>query len=153
MIEQLMTDNCHRNLKDRRSRLPFFCLFHLGIKPGRRASERRSDWNKLDYVDCYPSHLMLCIISILMLSCLDAHLTLNILSRGGEELNWFMLAALNESVEKFVGVKLALTGLAVIMLVIHHNMQCIWRFRVRHMLYLTLVGYINLIGYEILLLS
>jgi len=148
-----MTDNYHRNLKDRRSRLPFFCLFHLGIKPGRRASERRSDWGELDYVDCYPSHLMLCIIAILILSCLDAHLTLNILSRGGEELNWFMLAVLNESVEKFVGVKLALTGLAVIMLVIHHNMQCLWKFRVRHMLYLTLAGYISLIGYEILLLS
>ncbi len=148
-----MTDNCHRNLKDRRSTLPFFCLFHLGIKPGRRVSERRSNWNKLNYVDFYPSHLMLCIITILMLSCVDAHLTLNILSRGGEELNWFMLATLNESVEKFVGVKMALTGLAVIMLVIHHNVQYLWKFRVRHMLYLTLAGYFWLIGYEVMLLS
>jgi hypothetical protein len=96
---------------------------------------------------------MLCIITILMLSCVDAHLTLNILARGGEELNWFMLATLNESVEKFVGVKMALTGLAVIMLVIHHNVQYLWKFRVRHMLYLTLAGYFWLIGYEIMLLS
>lgn len=152
-MDRLAGGNFNRISKDRRSNIPFFCLYHIGIKSGRRVGERRLKWNKLNYVDRYPGHLMLFIIAILTLSSLDAHLTLNILSRGGEELNWFMLATLNESVEKFVGVKMALTGLAVIMLVIHHNVQYLWKFRVRHMLYLTLTGYVGLIGYEIILLS
>lgn len=153
MMDQLAGGNFNRISKDRRSNIPFFCLYHIGIKSGRRVGERRLKWNKLNYVDRYPWHLMLCIIAILMLSSLDAHLTLNILSRGGEELNWFMLAAMNESIEKFIGVKLALTGLAIVLLTIHHDMQYWWRLRVRHMLYLTLTGYVGLIGYEIILLS
>lgn len=153
MMDQLAGSNFNRNSKDRRSNIPFFCLYHIGIKSGRRVGERRLKWNKLNYVDRYPGHLMLCIIAILMLSSLDAHLTLNILSRGGEELNWLMLAAMNESIEKFIGVKLALTGLAIVLLTIHHDMHYWWSLRVRHMLYLTLTGYVGLIGYEIMLLS
>ena len=123
MMDQLAGSNFNRNSKDRRSNIPFFCLYHIGIKSGRRVGERRLKWNKLNYVDRYPGHLMLCVLAILMLSSLDAHLTLNILSRGGEELNWFMLAAMNESIEKFIGVKLALTGLAIVLLTIHHKLK------------------------------
>ena len=88
-----------------------------------------------------------------MLSVLDAYFTLNILARGGEELNWFMLVVIEESVEKFISVKLALTGLALIFLTIHHNAQYLLKLRVRHILYIVLVSYTVLIGYEILLLS
>lgn len=88
-----------------------------------------------------------------MLSVLDAYFTLNILERGGEELNWFMLIAIEESIERFVSIKLALTGLALIFLTIHYNAQYLLRLRVWHILYIVLVSYMVLIGYEILLLS
>ena len=129
---------------DRRKNMPFFCPFHLGIKAGGRKAERRELRGKPVYVDSYPGRLVLCTSLILLLSALDAFLTLNILANGGEELNWFMAMLLEDSVEKFVGFKLALTAMALILLAIHH---------VVHFKYLILSGYGVLIGYEIYLLD
>lgn len=138
--------------QDRRQNMPFFCAFHLGIKTGRRASERRAGRGEPRYVDYYSGHLMLCTVAILFLSMLDAFFTLDILAKGGEELNWFMAVLIEDSVEKFVGFKLALTSLALILLVIHHNVQLTQRIRVRHLKYMILAGYSVLIGYELHLL-
>lgn len=139
--------------RDRRQSMPFFCPFHLGIKTGRRTGDRRANPGKPGYVDCYASHLMLCTIAILFLSALDAFLTLNILAYGGEELNWFMAVLIENCAEKFVGFKLALTGLALILLVIHHNVQLTPNMRVRHIKYMILFGYSILISYELHLLG
>lgn len=140
--------------QDRRQGMPFFCPFHLGIKIGRRVGERRAvGRGESVYVDCYAGYLMLCAIAILFLSIGDAFLTLNILANGGEELNWFMAILIENSVEKFVVFKLALTSMALILLVIHHNVQLIGRMRVRHLKYMVLIGYSVLIGYELYLLE
>lgn len=140
--------------QDRRQNMPFFCAFHLGIKAGRRVNERRAtEYGRPGYVDYYAGHLMLCAIGILFLSALDAFLTLNILNNGGEELNWFMAVLIDDGVEKFVGFKIALTAMALILLVIHHNVQLTKRVRVRHIKYFILVGYSVLIGYELHLLE
>lgn len=138
---------------DRRRSMPFFCAFHLGIKAGKRKSERRGIRGKPVYVDSYPARLVLCTGLILLLSALDAFLTLNILANGGKELNWFMAILLEDSVEKFVGFKIALTAMALILLVIHHDVQIMKNFRVRYFKYLILSGYSVLIGYEIYLLD
>ena len=138
--------------QDRRQDMPFFCAFHLGIKEGRRIGERRAGRGKPRYVDYYAGHLMLCTIAIL-LSALDAFLTLNILANGGEELNWFMAVLIEDSVERFVGFKLALTAMALMMLVIHHDVQLMGRIRVRHIKYMILCSYSVLIGYEFYLLE
>lgn len=135
--------------QDRRQNMPFFCAYHLGIKMGRRSAERRvSARGKPEYVDHYAGSLLFCVIAILFLSALDAHLTLNILSSGGEEINWFMAVLIEESVEKFVALKLALTAMALILLVIHHNVRLVKFLRVRHLKYMILTGYSALIGYE-----
>ena len=105
------------------------------------------------YVDCYAGHLMLCTIAILFLSIGDAIFTLNILANGGEELNWLMAILIEDSVEKFVVFKLALTSMALILLVIHHNVQLTGGMRVRHLKYMVLIGYSVLIGYELYLLE
>jgi len=139
--------------QDRRQGTPFFCVFHLGIKAGKRAGERRTGRGKPGYVDYYAGHLMLCTIAILCLSALDAFLTLNILTNGGEELNWFMAVLIEDSIDKFVGFKLALTSMALILLVIHHNVQLTRNIRVRHVKYVILCCYSILIGYELHLLE
>ena len=140
--------------QDRRQSMPFFCSFHLGLKTGRRVGERRATGRgEPVYVDCYATHLMLCAIGILFLSIADAFFTLNILANGGEELNWFMAILIEYSVEKFVSFKLALTSLALLLLVIHHNVQLTGRMRVRHLKYMALIGYSALIGYELHLLE
>lgn len=140
--------------QDRRQSMPFFCLFHLGIKAGRRVGERRKGHAKTGYVDYYANHyLMPCVIAILILSAVDALLTLNILESGGEELNRLMAILIEYDTGKFIAFKLALTALAVLLLVIHHNAPLTGNVRVRHVKYGILFGYCMLIGYEFYLLE
>ena len=121
-------------VQDRRKAVPFFCAYHLGLKQGRRMNERRRSevrWGAA-YVDRYADRLMVCVVGILFLNICDALFTLRILAHGGEELNWFMAILIDDSVEKFIAVKMALTSLALIMLIIHHNVRIFYMVRVRH---------------------
>lgn len=142
----------HRS-EDRRQGVSFFCAYLLGIKFGRRMNERRFNKGAAAYVDRYSSNLMYCVIGILLLSICDAVFTLKILANGGEELNWFMAVLIEDNVSKFIAFKLALTSLALILLVIHHNVLITNKLRVRHLKYLILTGYSILIGYELHLLK
>ncbi len=141
--------------QDRRRGVPFFCAYHLGFRPGRRTGERRAETGRggSAYVDRYADHLMFCVICVMLLSVCDAVFTLKILDSGGEELNWFMLILIEDSVNKFIAVKMALTALALVMLVIHQNVKVLGGMRVRHLHYLMLTGYSFLIGYELYLLE
>lgn len=147
-----MIDNRY---SDRRAAMPFFCNYQLGIKIGRRVDDRR-DGNKRSeaaYVDRYSWQVVLCVIGIMILSAMDAFFTLNILAKGGEELNIFMAVLIEDNITKFVGIKLALTAFALLLLTIHHNVKLIARVRVRHLQYMILTGYATLIGYELHLLE
>ena len=140
---------------DRRTGMPFFCQYQLGIKSGQRVADRRND-NKRSgpaYVDRYSWRVVFCVIGIMILSAMDAFFTLNILAKGGEELNIFMAVLIEDNISKFVGIKLALTALALLLLTIHHNVKLIACFRVRHLQYMVLTGYATLIGYELHLLE
>lgn len=138
---------------ERRSAMPFFSVYQLGIKIGKRVNHRRSAKGKPAYVDIYSGHLVLCIVGIMLLSTLDAIFTLNILANGGEELNIFMAVLIEDNITKFIAFKLALTALALLLLTIHHNAVIAWNLRVYHLSYLILAGYSILIAYEIKLLS
>lgn len=142
-------------VQDRRRDVPFFCAYHLGVRPGKRTGERRAVTGRggSAYVDRYADHLMFCVIGVMLLSVCDAVFTLKILDSGGEELNWFMLILIEDSVDKFIAVKMALTALALVMLVIHQNVKFFGGMRVRHLHYLILTGYSLLIGYELYLLE
>ena len=138
--------------QERRSKTPFFCLYQIGIKKGRRMKERRLNIQTPVYVDRYTGHLMLCAIAIMILSAMDAFFTLNILAGGGSEVNPFMAVLIEDNVSKFIGVKLALTSLALILITMHHNVLLTEKIRVRHVEYLVLSGYTFLISYELYLL-
>lgn len=140
-----------QRFRDRRAGTPFFCLYHLGIKQGRRMDKRRSGAGAA-YVDCYADHLMLTTAAIVLLSAMDAFMTLNILANGGIELNNFMAILIENSTEKFVYFKLALTAFSAIFLVIHHQVQLTAKMQVKHLIYFILMGYAALICYEIGLL-
>lgn len=45
---------------------------------------------------------------------MNAFFTLNILAKGGEELNIFMAVLIEDDITKFVGIKLTLTALTFI---------------------------------------
>lgn len=141
-----------RQSQERRADIPFACPYQLGIRQGRRTARRRSGSGEA-YVDQYGWHLVCCCLAIVGLSAADAFLTLSILAGGGSELNALMAALIEDSTQKFVYFKLALTSLAVMILVIHHEVRIFTGLRCRHLLYLILSGYACLIGYELMLLQ
>lgn len=141
-----------RRALERRSPIGLFCPYQLGIKNGRRGSVRRAEAN-VAYVDNYAWHIGFCCLAIVLLSATDAFLTLNILAGGGVELNEFMAVLIENDTQEFVMFKLALTSLAAIFLVIHHEARIMTRFRCKYLLYAILTGYLCLIGYELTLLN
>lgn len=86
------------------------------------------------------------------MSAMDAAFTLRLLSAGAVELNAVMAILIEDDVRKFVVFKLALTSLAVLLLVIHHDARIGSWLRVRHVHYATIAGYAVLISYELALL-
>jgi len=140
-----------QRLQERRAGASFVCPYQLGIKQGRRVTRRRSGKGAA-YVDRYGWPLVICCLAIVLFSATDAFLTINILSDGGTELNYFMAVLIEESTQKFIYFKLALTSLAAIILTIHHEVEIYGRFRCRHLLYVISTGYACLIGYELVLL-
>lgn len=116
--------------------------------PGRRTDDAVS-------VDRYPWRLRGLVIGLLILSVLDALLSIEILRRGGTELNPFVAVLLvNQSdAAPFMLVKQMLTSLGLILLVLHYHARWFRIIRVSTLLVAAVVGYAVLVGYEIFLLS
>lgn len=128
---------------------------------GRRQHLRRaSDHIALDgtrvaghYVDRYEATLWLPILATLLLSSMDALLTLELLKRGAIEANKMMDFLIQKDVVLFVTAKFALTSLGLIFLVTHYTFHLWGGLRVLHLLYGVLALYLLLIVYEVLLLT
>lgn len=146
-----MQNTMDRRVEDRRQGTPFFNLYQLGIG-GRRRNARRGGDDVITYPDHYHPSVILCALAVVIMSALDAAFTLSLLSAGAVELNSVMAVLIEDDVRKFVVFKLALTSLAVLLLVIHHEARIGSWLRVRHVHYATIAGYAILIGYELALL-
>ncbi len=127
--------------------------FNLYSVSGRRRGLRRqSDVDLPGGTDSYQAHLFLVSIGILLFCAADAHNTLLLLGLGGSELNPFMDVLIRQDIRLFVLFKLILTGLGLLALV-GYEYVTLWRgFRVRHLLYAILSGYLLLIAYQSMLM-
>lgn len=112
---------------------------------------RRADRTNL-YVDRFPPALRWVCVGLLVLSGVDAFLTLSLLDRGGEELNPLMRLLLNIDVGIFLYTKLGLTALGLAVLLVHSHFRWLQVVSVSHMLWMMFAGYAVLIHYEIYLL-
>jgi hypothetical protein len=121
---------------------------HVRRRQGRRATD-----HGLPIVDWHDPHLLAVSITILLLCCADAWLTLMLLSRGATEANPFMASLIEHDVAVFTGVKTLLTGLGVAMLVVLAPVRVAGPLRAWHLLYVVLAGYGWLIAYELQLLA
>lgn len=140
-----------RFVQDRRKSLKPLNLRHLGLR-GRRQQFRRSGDAAGHYVDWYATRLMLLSLAILLCSCLDAFMTLNLLQMGAVEMNLLMAQLIETDVQTFVNAKIALTGLCVTLLVIHNNFRVFLGLTVEHVLMIILGGYLTLMFYEVQML-
>jgi hypothetical protein len=92
-------------------------------------------------------------LAIVLMSCADALFTLNILAAGGQELNGIMAALLGQSVSLFLGVKLALTGLSIVILAAVARRRMLGGLPVIWLLRGFFGGYALLIAWELYLLG
>lgn len=109
-----------RSGKDRRTHR-FPKLKYL-LFAGRRAHARREeDWQGTFYFDRYSSNIFAAIVLILLLSVLDALLTLYLIDHGSTELNPVMSYFLKHGPFFFMGAKYFLTCVGVVILLLFRN--------------------------------
>ena len=131
-----------------------FNTFLISFYKGRREKARRqAEMEQAYYIDMYEKWVGLNVLAIMFLSALDAFFTLNILERGGIEVNPFMLALLAYDTQIFVISKMGITITCVIFALIHINFHIFRVFSMKLMLKSILVFYVMLIGYEMFLLT
>jgi hypothetical protein len=118
----------------------------------RRKRPRRSEDRNRFVADLHHPGLLVVAVIILLLSAADAYLTMHLLNHGAKELNWFMAQLVHLSPQKFVALKMALSGLGVIVLVTRRHALLFGRVSVEAILYGVLFGYCALICYELTLL-
>ena len=102
-----------------------------------------TDWH-------HPQWLAL-TIGILLLCFLDAILTLTLVTNGAREVNPLMEPLVKGSGHTFAYWKIALTAMGVTILTLLARLR-FWGKAVGTVLYVVLVGYLALVGYELFLL-
>ena len=105
-----------RNRHERRHRR-LWSLMYGSFRPRRRGVRRDAEQH-IEFVDWHDAYLLAIAIGILLLSSLDAFLTLMLLTHGAQEVNPVMAGLLYRDVAAFAAVKLTLTGLGVLTLVV-----------------------------------
>ena len=109
-----------RSGKDRRTHR--FPKLRYLLFAGRRSRIRREeDWEGTFYFDRYSSSIFAAIVLILLLSVLDALLTLYLIDRGSTELNPVMAYFLKYGPFVFMGAKYFLTCMGVVILLLFRN--------------------------------
>ena len=91
-------------------------------------------------------------IGILLLSATDAFLTGILLLHGADEVNPIMAVFVYRNVATFAALKMALTGVSIMVMVFLSRYRFMRVLRVELVLYAVLVVYFWLIGYEIWML-
>jgi uncharacterized protein DUF5658 len=137
---------------DRRRRL-WWSVVYGNVNPRRRGPPRRLDQSRYHSVDWHSPHLLAVAISILLLSVVDAFMTLILLQGGADEVNPIMALVVYRSVAVFAALKMALTSLGVVFMVFLARYRFMRRLPVGWVLYGVLIAYTSLIGYEIHMLK
>jgi len=117
---------------------------------GRRQQARRSDHSY--YLDYYDHRLVFTGLLLLLLSCLDALLTLTLLQNGAYEANFLMAHLLITGIRPFVIAKVTITAVSVLFLLMHAHFRILHITSGQRVLELLVALYGLLIGWECVLL-
>jgi hypothetical protein len=120
------------------------------FRPRRRDSRRKADSHHYLF-DWHEPRILYLTLGILLLSCLDALFTLNLLHAGATEANIIMAKMLDHSVDKFIAVKIVVTTLSLMIMMVGSRRQFIGPVSVEHLLQAFCFGYLVVICYEIYL--
>jgi hypothetical protein len=136
---------------DRRRRV-WWSVCYGSFNPRRRTPPRRALDSRFHSLDWHAAHLLAVAIGILLLSVVDAFLTLVLLQGGAEEVNPIMAMLIYRSVAVFAALKMAMTSVSVVLMVFLARYRFMRLLRVEWVLYAVLIAYAGLIGYEIWML-
>jgi Domain of unknown function (DUF5658) len=141
-----------RDRADRRHRV-WWSVWYGSFNPRRRTPPRRLDDSRFHSLDWHSAHLLAVAISILLLSVMDAFLTVVLLQGGADEVNPVMAAVIYRSVAMFAALKMGMTGAGVMLMVILARYRFLRLLRVEWVLYGVLIAYGTLISYEVWMLK
>jgi len=141
-----------RDRAERRHRVWWSALYG-SFNPRRRSSPRRLGDSSFHALDWHSPHLLAVALGIVLLSVVDAFLTLALLQGGAIEVNPIMAVLIYRSVAMFATLKMGMTGAGVILMVFLAHYRFMRLLRVEWALYGVLLGYAGLIGYEIWMLK
>ena len=141
-----------RSGKDRRAHQ--FPKWRYLLFSGRRAKARRKeDIHRTFYFDRYSSNLFAAIVAILMLSVLDALLTLYLIDNGSTELNPVMSYFIEYGPFVFMGAKYFLTSAGVIILLLFRNvLQKRSITHTQHLFSYIILAFASVIAWELYLI-
>jgi Domain of unknown function (DUF5658) len=140
-----------RRASDRRTRT-LYSLFYGSFNPRRRIP-RRTDARSLRDLDWHHPIWLAVAMLIVVLSCVDAALTLSLMSHGAYEVNPIMAPIVGGSALVFTLIKVGLTAGGVVLLTLAARMRAFGRIPVSFLLFAVLIGYGTLIVYELKLLE
>ena len=134
-------------------RRPSLFTFYGALFLNRRRNPRR-DGDQFDsYVDWYGPLPLTATVIIILLCFADAFLTSVLISKGAVELNILMDWLIQRDIHTFTIVKMAVTGTALVVLVMHFNFRIYKFIAVRFVLYALVPVYSLLIYHELGMLS
>ena len=148
-VAPLDTERRHR--QDRRRRT-LHSLLYGGFRPRRRNQRRIGGATSIRDLDWHDPQWLAVAMLIVLLSCLDAGLTLALIENGAYEVNPLMAPLVGDSALAFTAVKIGLTAGGVVLLTLLVRVRAFGRIPVSLLLYMVLGGYGTLIVYEVGLL-
>lgn len=138
-----------RGSQDRR-RPSAWSLLYGGLRPRRRAGRRAGDEQRL-FLDWHEPGLLYLMLAILLMSCADALLTLNLIAAGAQELNVVMRFLLGQGPRWFLWAKIGLTASSIVVLAAAARHRIRGRVPVIWLIKACFAGYVLLIGWELYL--
>jgi hypothetical protein len=140
-----------RRRPDRRRRI-WWSLLYGSFRPRRRRPSRRTQDARYQAIDWHGAHLWATSIGILIFSVADAFLTMNLISKGAIEVNPLMAAVIGRNVTAFAAIKIAITGVSVMLMVFLARYRFMRVVRVEIILYCVFAAYVMLIFHELSML-
>jgi hypothetical protein len=140
-----------RTAQDRRHH-SWRTLTYCGLQGRGRRHQARRDGHSY-YLDRYKPSLVFTGLAVLLLSCLDALLTLTLLNRGAYEANLLMAHLLESSDVVFVVTKVTVTAIGIVFLLMHSHFRLLKVTSGKHILQFLVPIYGLLIIYELFLLG
>lgn len=140
-------DRERRGSADRREET-WRAFVYGNFRPRRREGRRESDEHRFLF-DWHEPRVFYLALGVLLLSCMDALFTLNLLNHGADEANIIMASALGRGIDWFLACKISLTGVSLVFLAALARRRFFGSYHVEHLLQFFFAAYLLLIAYEI----